>query len=434
MATNTLTGEQLLDGFSEFLEDSWSGTTTAAGNSTGTTLEDSALAEFGEDALADGYVRLTSGSATLEVKKVKANTDAGVVTFDSAFSAQVASGVTYEWHQWDPNMKYRILDRARIVGLRQGISQVVMDETITTDGFNWEFDLPTDVRQGPVHVYYEDPIDPDAAWNVLKTPRLDSLTGWSESAGTAALYADTDKDLLVPKYDTNCTKLTIPVTTAVSYSQVVADMSVAASDPAGRRMTFGMWVYSRVASRITLKIADDSTNTESSAHGGAGWQFLTVTHEVLGTNATTLTVSVEVTSGAAMVAFLNRAWFMYGAAIPNQYRRTVDLFEIRRDGSVQRLHLLGEDLPPKRNLRLVGRGPLSAISASATATMELDAVAAELLYAIAAKLMLQSLGLRGDGFKQLTQKIQMAEAAARELRGEVEHMQPQEPRFRGPHF
>jgi hypothetical protein len=434
MAANTLTGEQLLDGVSEFMEDVLTGTTTAAG--TTSTLEDSSLAAYGKDALADGYIRITSGTAALEVLRVKSNTVVGVVTVDGVFSAAIASGVTYEFHQWAPAMKYRALDRARIHGYKLGLGTVVYDETLTGDGETREFDLPSGLRQGPFYCYIEDPIEPDAPWNILSNPLGTSLTNWtvSGSGATAALYADSDSDLYVPKYEPNCTRITIPATTAVTYLQTVDALDITAAQAAGRTMTYGLWVYAREASRVQASIEDDDGVNLGTAHQGLGWEFIKVTIDVSPTNATTLTMGLRITSDTnAMNIFWEHAFGMYGSQIPSPYQREVTLFTVRRDGTVQRA-IFEEPPEHKRQIRLVGRGTLTALSGSATATMELDEVSAELLYAVAAKLLLVSAGISSDSHKTIIEKANLVEQMARQLTGEAENQSAREPTIVGPHF
>ena len=67
------TGANLLVGFSDFIDDNVSGTTTGAGNSGGTTVLDSALGKFGDGRLSGRYMRITSGTDALAVRRITDN-------------------------------------------------------------------------------------------------------------------------------------------------------------------------------------------------------------------------------------------------------------------------------------------------------------------------------------------------------------------------
>ena len=75
-------------------------------------------------------------------------------------------------------------------------------------------------------------------------------------------------------------------------------------DYAGRKMTFGMWVYATVASRARISI-DDGVNAQanSSYHsGGSSWEFLTVTLDT-SVCATQIRVICEVNTGNTTAYF-----------------------------------------------------------------------------------------------------------------------------------
>lgn len=391
------TGEQLLDGYSRFLGDLFESTTTGAGSTT--TLVDTALSEFGDRRLEGWFIRITENvnSNQYLVRRITSFAAAtGTATVSPAFAGATGSGTDYELHRYDPSDKFQSLDDAR-ANVFTDVFTVVRDETITADGNTQEFNIPTSLARSPVAVYIERPLSPGFEWNLLTSPYMDSLTGWTASAGTATVVSQDPVDRVIPKYDLACTSLVIPVTTAVTYSQVVADLGTTATLARGRRMTFAMWVYSRVASRVTAVIADDSGAAgTSSAHGGKGWELMSVTADIVGTNATTLTVRLSVTSGAAMKIWMNRGWFFYGDSMPNQWE-TTPLEDVQFDASVQKFWL-SEKPGRGRQLRVVGKAILSAlgdtVSTQPTATMEVDEQTQKLLFAEAAAILYRRLGLK----------------------------------------
>lgn len=432
-----LTGEELLAGFGRFLGDDWTGTTTIVGASDGTTLIDTTLRRFGDDGLNDWYLRPTSGTYTRVVRRVSDFASAtGTCVVAPAWAGQIASGVSYGLHLHDPRHKFSALDAA-IIALTGRLPKVVYDETITLDGVNKEFALPAAIRKGPILVQVEDPVDPEPDWNLLSNPRGDSLTNWTASAGTSELYAQSTWDLLVPKYDTNCTHWSVPLNTASTYRQVVAAMTdIVAADAAGRRMTFAMWVYARVASRVRIEIVDDNGQVGvSNYHQGKGWELLTVTADVSAGNATTLTVGLTVTSGAAMELFWNRAWFFFGDQMPSYYPDTQQ-FYVRRDGSTATL-LLPTRLQGKRNIRLIGAGPLTTLgtdtTTQSTTSVEVDAYTAEVLYAKAAQILLGNETLSTPQFADVAQRIRVAEVRLEELGRQWMHDYGTAPRVKGPY-
>lgn len=74
-------------------------------------------------------------------------------------------------------------------------------------------------------------------------------------------------------------------------------------DYAGKRVTFGCWVYATVASRARIAISDGVGSTESSAHSGTtGWERLTVTRNIDESN-TRLRVEMQVITGNTVAYF-----------------------------------------------------------------------------------------------------------------------------------
>ena len=430
MTANTKTGAQLLTGLGQFIDDDHSSTTTGLG--TATSLVDTSQSDFGEYAMADGWIRLTSGSYAGEVQRITGNDGSTTITVAPGFTGAVASGVTYEYHRWEPSAKLQALDRARFVGFPY-LSTVVEDATVTTDGDERRFQFASTLIAGPYTAWLEEYLEVDPDWNALKNPKGDSLTGWTASAGTASIYTGGQFDRVIPKYDLSCTKIAVPVTTAVSYSQAVADMTgITAANAAGRTVTFGMWVYALLASRVTVKITDDTTSASSATHQGRGWEYLEASLDVAGDNATTLTPSLEVTSGAVMTVFWERSWFVLGV-IPDVYSRQITDIRVQRDGSNQTVYMT-KVLPEGYQLKLVGRGHLSALGEDTTATMEVDDGMAEVLYAYAARILFEEAGLSSEDSSVLAARIGTVLARARETKVHFDSQLANPPGLNTPYY
>ena len=421
-----LDGQTMFAGLNVFIGDDWSSTTTGAGSST--TLVDTLLGRYNDDTLIEDFLRITeSGHTALwEVRNITDNAaSTGTCTVVPAFGATTGSGKAYELHAWDPKEKFAAIDAA-IISLSGVLPQVIYNETLTLDGIGDEYAIPTTVRKGPVVVQVERPIEVDAAWNLLANPRGDTLTSWTlSSAGSesVALYGSQDADLLVPKYDNNCTKITVPASTAVTYRQTVSNMSSAASasDAAGRNMTLGFWLYCQVSGRVSVEIVDDNGQVvASSTHGGAGWELLTVTGVVSPANATTLTVGITVTSVAtALEVYFNRAWFMYGDQLPSQFPPDNSRdFKVRRDDTTARI-IFSHPPRGKRQLRVIGTGPLSTLGTTlatqVTNTVEVDANSAEIIYAKAAQILFGKEVMATEKLTTIAVRIRVAEARLAEL-------------------
>jgi len=414
------TGAQLLTGLSRFLGDeiSVSGLTMSS-NGTSTTVVDTELSSYGDDFFRDWWIRDTSSTNQWVFRRVSSFTSAsGTLTTVNTWGSTPQSGDTYELHRFRPDGMFSALDDAR-VSVYPDLAILRFDDTITTDGISKSYDIPSNVRRGPATVLLEQPVAVDVSWNFLTAPTGDSTSNYTASNFTASTYAREEADRLIPKYDDTATELVLAASTAGTYRQVVANMAnnITAAKSAGRRMTAAAWVYCRSASKIALEFLDDSGQVAaSSQHGGTGWELLTATGNVVGTNATTLTWGLTADNDATPIdVFWNRAWFYYGEAgrVRDVYAQ-VQPKRVRRDGTPPAtLHFLG--IPPRgRQVRLIGRDHLSELGTTAgtqvTNTMELDAADEQILLAEAAKILFLREGMSTNDFPSLSTKIAIAEA------------------------
>lgn len=415
----SLDGQSLLQGLSEFLEDWHVSSTTSAGNASKTTFVDTALGIFGDKRLSGRYVRIVEGTTNLyDVGKVTGNTQStGTVTVSPPFGAQVASDISYELHKYEPAKKFLALDKARLE-LVDRVYRLVLDDTITSDGRTNVYDIPTLVEQGPMLAYCEEPIACDVEWNFLSTPLLDGSTGWSTANAVRSTVEQTPTDLLIPKYDLNCTRLAVAASTNGTYAQTVANMrnGITAAVGAGRKMTFAKWVYALEGARVALELTDDSGTSTGPFHGGRGWELLWVERTIAANNATTLTVTLDVASGTnPLVVYLNRAWFYFGnkERVVDAIFNTEKPIVVRRDAAQQ--HVVLGDVPSRgRQVRLQGKAPLSALGTDpltqGSNLMEVDEKTAEVLYAYAADILLGWERLTTDNVPEVSARIAAVKA------------------------
>ena len=411
----TISGCDLLVGFSKFINDYWEDTTTSAGSASFNTLVDTSLARFGDDQILDFYVRITgTGNLQYEIRRItQFISSTGTVIVDPPFSEQVPTSLDYQIHRYDASLKFECLDEAR---LRDDVFEhafrLIYDDTSTSDGLSDWYDINPDIRSGPMYVFVEDPQSVNADWNVLSNPVGDSMTSWTANNTTATIVNESNIDRLIPKYDTSCMKLATAAAATGTLAQTVGSMSITASEAAGRRMTFGMWVYTKDTSGVKIQLSDDDGDTPSSLHGGTGWELLTVEKNISPTNAATLTATLIVAGGTTgATAFFNRAWLYYGESnlIQDVYPwREAHL--IRRDATTQKVQLSW--VPTNgRQIRMVGRQYLSELgsvaSTQCTNTMELDEGTAQILYGAAAEILYEREGLTTEEFESIARRIQI---------------------------
>lgn len=426
MTASTTTGENLLVGFGKFVDDHYASTTTSAGNAGGTTIVDTALEAFGDNRLVGQYIRITESTCLNQVRRITANTQStGSVTVAPAFSAQIASGIDYQLHKYEPRKKFYALDSARIPAA-EFVFRLIYDETLTTDGLSRQFDIPSSIRRGPMLVFVEKADNaPQANWNFIPSPICDdTMADWAASNATLSSYARASDDRLIPKYGTACTKIAVAGSTNGTVTLAVAAMinSVTAAKAAGRTMTYAHWVYCRTASRVTLKLLDDTgVLATSSFHQGKGWELLSITDVPSRTNATTLSVRIDVSSStAAVVLYANSSYFFFGdIGMVNSDFYDETPIRVRRDATTQRFYT-PDVLPERRQLRLVGKEILTALGTDATLqttnTMEVDETTAEIVYAEAAEILFQLERVSTNNLGQVTERIRMARERAPQLR------------------
>ena len=428
----SLTGQELLVDFSKFIGDYVASTTTGAGSST--TLVDTYLSRYGDDKLIDWYLRITEnvGGNQYLVRRISDFTGStGTCTVLNAFTGGTASGTDYELHRYDPAEKFTALDEARIRTFPD-LCIIRYNDTLTGDGINSVFDIPTNVRRGPLRAVEEIPATIQTSWNFLTNPLNDSTSGWTATSATASTVTRNQTDLLVPKYDSIATKVTVAASTNGTYAQTVANMAngMTAALAAGRKMTFAAWVFCMTSGKVTLKLTDDSTTTTGTAHSGNGWELLTVTKTNISTNATTFTATFDVANSAgAVVMFINRSWLYYGDAnrVQDIYKYDRSYF-VRRDDTTQKVYL---DWVPAQGhqIRLIGQDVLSelgsTISTQVTNTMEVDDPVAQILYAEAAKILFAKRGLNTANVGEVAVRVQAAERLKEEIRKEWKMSVPQ---------
>ena len=422
----TMRGIELLHGFSKFIGDYWVGETTLQG--TTTTMVDNKLGRFGDDSLIDFYVRPINGPNQYDVRRVdNFVSSTGTLTYAPAYTIIPTIYQQYELHRYDPNIKYQCLDEARYRAV-EDLFQIVYDDTLTGDGHSTSFDIPPSIRHGPVRVYEEISTASETTWNLLSTPRLNGLTGWTATNFTPTLEADRTTDATVPKYGDSCTRLYTTGSSVATYTQDVSSMTgVTASSAAGRKMTFGVWVYYRgfpnAQSVYTSIKSNASTDIISNMHAGNGWELLIAEGDIEGKNSTSLSVTITAeTDSQGTVLFAEHGWFYFGAS--GRIRDNFNLLvgrEVRRDDTTQKIYL--NYVPNRGNqLRLEGRDYISSLGTGPpqnTNTTQVDGASAQILYGAAAQILFEREGMSAESMQQLTSRIALTDRRKSEVKDRI---------------
>ena len=361
------------------------------------------------------------------------------MTVSPPFTAQIASGIDYQLHQFEPKKKFASLDSARLQ-VSNDVFKLVVDETITTDAFSNEYAIPTSIERGPSQVYLECGSSPVASWNFIPDPEMTTaMPLWSSNDATASVYSSSENDLYIPKYGTSCVKVVVASgqTGGLTLTEANLANNVTPATAAGRLMTFAAWVYCKSASNIQLEIHDDSgVPTASAKHQGLGWELIYAEGTIKQDNTTLLRVEISETLSTGVTFYINSMWFYYGAftQLNNQYYYSIPL-SIQRDDTRKRFKIT-EPVAPHLQLRLVGKAAITALgsvlSTQVTNTMEVSDGTAEILYAKAAEILFEQERISTQNMAQVAQRIGYVKDRTPELRMNWDQEMPSQ-RIVGPY-
>lgn len=341
-------------------------TTTSAGNAGGTTLVSTALPDedFGGDdeAFNSFWVLITSGTNNGEIRRVARTSgytaSTGTLTVTRAFTAQVATSVTFELHRYDPRIKHMAINRA-LNHVWPHIFREVIDESLVVD-------------------------------NLLLNADFETASGGAPTEWTGSSLTITQSTTRVI-HGTNSANL---VTTAANatYRQT---LTVNINELTGKSVRFGVWVYSTVASHVRARIRYDGTNYFNSAYHSGNDQWELLTAEGTFPSTTTEVVAeiqfvVNTTTAQVDAAWLEidpvTAYTIPAALIKGPYYVHQQAYEDHPEGPYWPFFM-----PiPGRRLRLIGAGSLTQLSAD-TDTAEVGNTQAEVVAYLATGLTFQTL-------------------------------------------
>lgn len=344
------------------------------------------------------------GSTSTNLGTVRRVTDyvgsSGTITIAGAnFSAEDES-VNFKLTRFHPNRVQEHFNRARQHPELRFIAAIVRDIETTLTGQNQvSYTLPTTIREKPIAVYKRRRLEAtELAENEITDPSFEdwssatALSSWTLS-GTGASVNQEEETSSPKNYQvlaggnsarvlsnsSDETTLLQTVTPSVGTQRVEANFSV--------------WVYNiQTALSVTARCA----GTDSSAHGGTGWEKLTVAVSVA--EATTVAVGVAVATGTAFSIYVDEAILVLGQSelieAPWEpvlrWDWTPPASGAATGGTLDFSYRLDE----KVQLRILARDMLSSVSAL-TDTIELDGMRLEALYDKTRELICEQAAITG---------------------------------------
>jgi hypothetical protein len=330
-------------------------TTTSAGDTPGLTMIDTSLQDLTEDnnGIGFGWVLPTSGTENGNIRRVNAYTDSSTtLTVTRAFSARVATSVTYEYHKFNPVAKNNAINRA-IENLYPALYLPLIDETLAIDNILANHDF--------------------------ETYSGGEFTSWSQSGSPTRTQETT-----IVKHSANSAKLV-----DVGAAHLLQAPTININEISGKTVTFKCWVYTTDADKARLRINWDDSNFENSPYhtGVDEWQLLKVSASVPD-SATKVELRLDINATTAYfdlaICYIDP---IYRYTIPTTFigrPNFVELqdHELNPEGSY--LGLKNNEKPePGRVIRLRGTGVLSTMTSDAN-TVELGVPHTSLIVAKAA--------------------------------------------------
>lgn len=315
-------------------------TTTSAGDTAGTTMVDTSLQDLTEDnnGIGFGWIAVTSGTEDGNIRRVNAYTDSSTtITVSRAWSARVASGVTYEYHKLNPVAKNNAINRA-IENLYPALYLPLIDETLAVDNILLNHDF--------------------------ETYSGGEFTNWTQSGSPTRTQETT-----IVRHSTSSAKL---VDSGAAYLYQAPTINI--NEVTGKTVHFKCWVYCLAADVARIRINWDDTNFENSNyHDGADeWQLLKVSATVPST-ATKVELRIDINNTTAYfdlaVCYIDP---IYRYTIPTTFIGRPNSVELQsRDDYPEGTYsgLSNNETPrPGKVIRLRGTAPLSAPSTDSGTT------------------------------------------------------------------
>lgn len=352
-------------------------TVVATSNGTTTTVIDTGLSNEANDWYKGWWLRATSGNNDAEERRVRSFTQStGTLTVEVAFSNATSSADTFELHKvLQPSRMLLSLQTAR-QRVFPNLSALIEDSTLVVNDQSDRYTVPSEIEGRPTAIFLETPAADGSQDNFLTNTNGESTDGLSGSQVTLTAFNRQSGFTDVPKYGGGAVK----AVAAASQTGVVTETHTATdADLTGIALSYARWIYCRTASRLTIRLSDGTTNSDSATHGGAGWQLMHVTLNV-GSGATSIVPTIRNTSDTpAFDYFIDNGFLYMGIKSPLLFNLRLENWTYHDRGA--REIEFSEKLRSGRQLFIQGQGLITSPVAYTTSVVITDQEAE--LFAIA---------------------------------------------------
>ena len=386
------------------------GSFTTTSNPTGSakTLTSTGLLSAGynsDDDLNDYWVRITSGTDDDLIRRVDDHTGStGVLTLAAGASISSGTNVTFEVYTEDPQLLVNELNSARASAF-PALHRVIHDRDVTGASQQKRFVIPTSILE-VTRLYTEPRLESSFADNIIGTLDCDfegDFTDFTDTTLSATLSAETETnapDNQMVFAGSQSGKLHVAASTTGYLYLVVPSPT----NYIGEELNLSLWVYATTVTSVTVKAAirtDSGSWTVGTAHGGDGWERLSVSltdHSI----ASNIHVGIQLVngSGAAYVCYTDE-WVATAGRTDNPYPQAVSLTNWWKEGASV---VVPAGVPGNQNLLFVGIAPLSSVSAGSD-TMEIGEDRYQILFQSAVEVATEAeFDDLDDGDLNLTQR------------------------------
>ena len=331
----------------------------------------------------------SDGSASTNVGIVRRVTDyvgsSGTLTVAGANFGAEDEAVDFKLTRLHPNRVREHFNRARQhPGLRFAASIVRDIETLVTGQNQTTYTLPATIREEPIALYMRERVQAASlAENEIVDPGFENWTNAttpvSWTVGGTGSTVNQEEETTTPKNyqvleGANSARVLSNASDETTLLQTVTPVVGTQRVEAN----FSIWVYN---TQTALAVTARCAGTDSSAHGGTGWERLSVAVNI--GEATTVAVGIAVGIGTAFSVYVDEAILVLGQseAISApwepilRWNWTPPAAGASNGGTLDFPFRFKE----KMQLRIVARDLLSSVTAL-TDTIEIDGVRLEPLY------------------------------------------------------
>lgn len=353
------------------------------------------------------YITGTNNSQIARRARDYSGTTGTVVVGGSALAAESAA-VTFELMKVHPTRVKNLLNESRFEAF-PSLHITKIDETVWTTDSRVTYEQPSTIIGRPSAILIGEDHSPETfGQNLLGDLAVGDWTG-------------TNITLAAEAVTTNLTNYatwrdgSIKCTTAVTSNAGTSLTSV--SNPSNHdalRFSWAIWVHSLTDDRITASIKLNSTTTSGTAHGGTGWERLTVQATLDAATLSSIDVGLTVSVGTDFLFYQEEegiltAGPMYYADQDFQELMNWDWEPLAAGSSSADIIRFRSHLPDRRLLRIIGQGNLSAFGTEAS-TIEVGQPEIAILYDTAAVKLFTALLTEQGSNKTLRESLALAKS------------------------